>query len=784
MARENFTDELLRASVAYVKGVGPSRAEVLAKLGLRRAIDLLFYFPRDYVEIRVKRDLDQLDDASVQSVIGVIHDFRSVGTRRGVLVKAFLNVRGKLATLLWFNAPYVMNSFRVGRPLMVTGKPKFEKTKWQFSHPTLTFLDTDLSVPFKLDQEEGEVSDYAEPDQQDAQEELYVLPIYHLTEGINQAQMQRITKNAIQKLPDVLPEALPQSLLDARALPSIADAVRKIHWPHVVAEASVARKRFAYQELLILQLALALCKARRLVNMRAPALVNSAKIDARIRRLFPFDLTPAQNSAIKEIVDDMARPSPMNRLLQGDVGSGKTAVAIYAALLAVANGAQAVLMAPTETLARQHLQSLEERLRGSATRIAPILGGQKPSERARILASIESGESQIIVGTQALVCNEIKFKRLGLVIIDEQHKFGVKQRAALKSSLDPNLEPHYLVMTATPIPRSVAMTLFGDLDVSVMKGLPPGRSVTKTALLTERTRASWWNFVRQRLNEGRQAYVIVARLDGGVEQTEELNLWDEPAEPSDEKELALNSLNEEREEQQTGARLKTVWSVYKELSEGELKGYRLGILHGRMSSQEKESVMREFRAGEIQVLVATVVVEVGVDVPNATVMTIEDADRFGLASLHQLRGRVGRGEYPGYCAVAPTEYKDAQVKADLKPTKSKSAKTKDRETSTVTKREEALERLTFFTTTTDGFELAEHDFQSRGAGQLFGAKQHGSTAMRIANIARDREILEEATRDARSIIAADPGLTAPELALLRRQVLARYGNELDLGDVG
>ncbi len=786
MANEKYSDELLRAPIAYVKGVGPNCASVLAKLGLRRAIDLLFYFPRDYAEISVKRDLERLDETTVQSVIGEIHDFRMRRTRRGAVITMFFNVRGKLAQIFWFNTPYVMNSFRIGRPLMITGKPKFSNGKWQFSHPTLTYLDTELSLPFQRDRnaDEGDESDdgaEVEPVDATDYEERYILPIYHLTEGINQARMQRIERNATTMLPDVLPEALPETLLTTRALPAIADAVRMIHFPTALSEAALARRRFAYQELLVLQLALAVCKARRLVNMRALPLANSAKIDSRIRRLFPFELTQSQNSAIAEIVDDMSRPSPMNRLLQGDVGSGKTAVAIYAALLAVANGAQAVIMAPTETLARQHLRALEERLTGSATRIASVMGGQKPSERARILASIESGESQIIVGTQALVCSEIKFKRLGLVIIDEQHKFGVKQRAALKSSSDPNLEPHYLVMTATPIPRSITMTLFGDLDISIMKGLPPGRVETKTALLTAQTRASWWNFVRQRLDEGRQAYVVVARLDGGVDRGAEFNLWDD--DESSETELS----REERDAVKSGARLKTLGAVYNELSEGELKGYRLGVLHGRMSSQEKDAVMSEFRAGKIQVLIATVVVEVGVDVPNATIMTIEDADRFGLAQLHQLRGRVGRGSYPGYCAVAPTDYDEEPVESEPASESGKGSSKRSKSSKSEvakTRRDEALERLTFFTTTTDGFELAEHDFRVRGPGQLFGSRQHGSAAMRIADIARDRDLLDAATQDARAMVASDPGLASGEHALLRRQALARYGRELDLGDVG
>lgn len=472
-----------------------------------------------------------------------------------------------------------------------------------------------------------------------------------------------------------------------------------------------------------MQLALAMRRRKLTSELRSPALCSSAMIDVRIINRFPFELTEDQKRAIAEIRSDMSRQYPMNRLLQGDVGSGKTVVAIYAMMLAVAKGHQAVMMAPTEVLARQHYETISKTLENSRVRVGLLCGSLSAAERRAVIEATASGEIEILVGTQALVSSEIKFEKLGLCVIDEQHKFGVMQRDALRSG---GVDPHYLVMSATPIPRSMAMTLFGDVELSTLRQQPPGRGKVNTYLAHDGWKTRWWEFVRQRLDEGRQAYVVAPRVS---------------ANDSD--------VDDEKED------VTSVESVFEELCNGPLSDYRVGLLHGRMNAEAKRSVMESFASGRLQVLVSTTVIEVGIDVPNATVMTITGAQRFGLAQLHQLRGRVSRGSHSGYVCVF--------TDGDTRP--------------------EENERLKIFAETEDGFELAEADFRMRGPGDVMGRSQSGLPPMRIAELNRDFNILVVARSVAQAMVDADPNLDDEAMAELKRQVLRRYGHRLDLGDV-
>jgi len=736
----------LKTSIVRIPGIGSQRAQLFYRLGIYRAFDLLFFFPRDYQEIQRKSNIHDLVENELQTVAGVIEHYQTRRTRRGSVLSLEINSRGETMEAVWFNQAFLLKQFRVGRAILVTGKPQWkENGYWQMVHPRLTFLpepdgEADLS---ETDRDGSSVAE-TEPSRDSFFDELSLLPIYPLTEGLTQYQIQKIIRNQLKKLPDLLPEVFPENFRQKHHLLTVAEAVRKIHFPQSMEEMLSARKRFVYQELFLLQLALGIRRQQHRINMQAPVLERTARINSRIRRLIPFELTDSQNQVIEEISNDMAKPVPMNRLLQGDVGSGKTIVAVYAILQAVANDYQAVFMAPTEILARQHYQTLSNLLKQSQVQIAPLFGGQKPNERSEILEKIRSGECQLIVGTQAIICNTIDFHKLGLVVIDEQHKFGVRQRASLKTGT--RFDPHYLVMTATPIPRSITMTLFGDLDVSLMRGLPPGRQHISTTVADSSRRGQWWDFFRKKLQQGRQGYVVVPRVDE-MEQEE----------------------------------LLSVRKVYDELSQGELKNFKLAILHGRLSNEEKENVMEDFRNKKTDVLISTSVIEVGIDVPNATLMTIENAERFGLAQLHQLRGRIGRGNYPGFCCVFPTEVDETSVKNG--PGK-KTGQEQPQDSGSELRQEKNRERLEFFAQTSDGFLLAEKDLELRGPGELFGTQQHGIPPFRIADLIRDRDLLIQAKKAADEMLAADPGLNRDEHSKLRKQVLNRYGSVLELGDVG
>jgi len=632
---------------------------------------------------------------------------------------------------VWFNQPFMQQKLRRGERVLLSGAVRISGLRWEMAHPRVEVLQGD-EIPA------GSIQ-----------------PIYPLTEGLAQGAMRRVAAQVVEEYSPLVDETLPPDFLQAHALLSIGEALREIHTPASHEQLAAARRRFIYQELLVLQLALALRKASLTTGARAPRLTTSGLIDARIRRLFPFTLTNDQEQAIREITADLDREWPMNRLLHGEVGSGKTAVAVYAVLVAVANGHQAAIMAPTEILAQQHWQTLGRMLESSKVRVAMLSGATPAAQRKATLAAIAAGELDVVIGTHAVVQADVQFAKLGLVVIDEQHKFGVRQRATLKGAgsgergagektgdalpRSPIPVPHSLVMTATPIPRTLAMSLYGDLDVSTLRDVPPGRqkvntyvipvgtggppvpaAQTDSSVVADEKRTKWWTFFREKLRQGRQGYVIAPLVDDAGE-----------------------------------GEAASVQALFENLANGELADFRLDVVHGRMSAAEKQTVMDAFRRGETQVLVATSVVEVGVDVPNATLMTIEDAQRFGLAQLHQLRGRVSRGTQPGFvCAMLTSDAADAQ------------------------------KRLDAFAASSDGFELAEIDFALRGPGDLLGTKQHGLPPLRIADLQRDAEVVAECRRVAFELVAKTDLWTSEPYARLRQMVARRYGKVLELGDVG
>ena len=686
----------LTQPLQFIKGVGPARAETLRKLGLFTAADVLFFFPRSYQDFTKLHSIDELENEQLATIVGTVDDIDQHKTQTGTnITYVLIRQENQFLRAVWFNQPYMIKRFRKGQRVMLQGKTKMQGGRHQMSHPKVTFLE----------------------ESEELKENQRLLPVYKLTDGINQKQMRNIVAATVEQCAGLVTEAFPQELRNWANVCGIAQAIAQIHAPEDQVQADQARARLVYQELFILQLALAIRRHRIQSQNVSPELELTPKIRARLLGRLPFELTPTQQVAFAEIANDMNQPYPMNRLLHGEVGSGKTVVALCAMLTAVANGHQATLMAPTEILARQHYRTLKELLVNSRVQIELWTGSVKTAERKKIAARVGSGESNIVVGTQAVVASKLEFHQLGLAVIDEQHKFGVRQRATLKQS---GHDPHYLVMTATPIPRTVAMTLFGDLDVSTLERTTGLGQKVNTYLGREETRTQWLEFVQKKVRQGRQAFVVAPLVDSDEDDS-----------------------------------LSSAERMFEHLANGPFADFRLDVLHGRQSPEEKEEAMQKFANGETQIIVATTVIEVGIDVANATVMTIESAERFGLSQLHQLRGRVSRGKHPGYVCVFSS--KDDP---------------------------ESNERLKAFSETDNGFELAEVDLQIRGPGNLFSTQQSGFPPLMIADLVGDAEVLQKAQTDARTLIDSDPELRDESYTRLRQLVFARYGKALDISDVG
>ena len=691
----------LATRLERLPGVGTARAEKLAKLGLVTVRDALMHFPREYRDFSGAHAVGDLREGEHASLVGEVIDAgsRTLASGRTMLTVSLTCGAGRVRAV-WFNMPFMAKRFAKGMHVVVAGQPRLASGTWEFAHPDVRWLAVG---------EDAQASDW--------------LAVYPLSEGVQQSHVRLAVQAALDHAAGVCPEALPDEMLAAKSLLPIERAFREIHRPSSHAMIAESRRRFVYQELLMLQIALRMHRARQQRSQAAPAISVDARLDARIRARFPFEFTPAQRRVCGEIAADLARAEPMNRLIQGDVGSGKTAIAVYAMLAAVgtrvaadaAERFQAAIMAPTELLARQHHQTLTRLLAASGVEVELLVGGQTGKQREKSLGRIASGAAGLVVGTQALIAGAARFRHLALVVIDEQHRFGVLQRAVLQQG---QADPHTLVMTATPIPRTIAHAVYGDLDVSTLDEQPPGRQPVATYRVGPDDVDRWWEFVRKKLAGGRRGYVVV------------------PAVEESKRELA------------------SIASAYESLANGPLEAFRLGLVHGRLSAKEKAAVMEDFRLGRLDVLVATSVIEVGIDVPEATIMTILDAESFGLAQLHQLRGRVARGATQGICGAVTATQADPHPRVDA------------------------------FVATTDGFALAEQDLLLRGPGDLVGTKQSGMPPLYLADLLRDGSVVAEARRDALDIFDRDPTLADPGLERLRKLILDRWGTTLGLGTIG
>ena len=682
----------LDTPVQFVQGVGPVRAKQLAQLGIETVEDLLTYYPRRFDLRRQVQSISTLRrNQDTATVAGEVSDCqeRSFGPRP--FFQCTLRDETGRIVVRWFHGGYLQATIRPGIQLAVSGGLSQYKGRLQFINPRHQVIwdpaATDLS-----------------------QDEL--LPVYPAGGKLRSATIGKIVRNVLPLAAELVPRWFDREYLEPRGLVSRPAAVAAMHRPEDKAQWAEARRRLAYDECLLMQVGIALTRMRQ-VSRPAHPLPNSEEIDRRIRARFPFALTDAQNRAAGEIAADLARDRPMNRLLQGDVGSGKTVVALYAALLAVARRRQAAIMAPTEILAAQHHGKITTYLEGSRVRAALLVGGQKAAEREQVLRGLADGEIDLVVGTHALLSEGVQFTRLALVVVDEQHKFGVRQRSTIRGK---GYAPHYLVMTATPIPRTLALTVFGDLDVSTIDELPPGRGRTLTRCARQEELDEVLAAVRDLVAGGRQAYFIYPLVN-----------------PSPDLELTAAE------------------EAYQQLRHSPLAEFGVGLIHGQMAPGQKGSVMSDFHAGRVKVLVASVVVEVGVDVPAANVMVVMHAERFGLAQLHQLRGRIGRSTQDAVCIL---------VASPGNPV--------------------ARRRLDVLEETTDGFRIAEEDLRLRGPGEIFGTRQHGLPELKVANLIEDFELLRLARRDATAIVRDDPGLNAPHHQQLRREVLRAYAGRLDL----
>jgi len=685
--------DLLDTPIEYLKGVGPKRAELLRKeLGISTYYDLLTYYPFRHVDrSRITRIAEISSDAAYLQVRGKVTGSQLIGKGAGMRYVITLKDETGIIELVWFQGiSWIKDKYPAGTELIAFGKPSLFSGRYNFAHPELELASEFLSAP-------------ADP----------LHPIYYTTEkikqkGINSKTFSRLAKSLIQQLQGTIPETLPQEILDDYRLLPREQALLNIHYPASLDILGKAEARLKFEELFFIQLRLLKFKVGRAKTVKGVVFEHIGQnFNDFYSNYLPFALTEAQKRVLREIRHDMGSGRQMNRLLQGDVGSGKTLVALMSMLMALDNGYQACLMAPTEILATQHYKTITRFLDGMNIQVDLLTGSTRGAKRKQMHQLLESGELHILIGTHALIEDTVQFSRLGLVVIDEQHRFGVEQRAKLWNKSD--IPPHVLVMTATPIPRTLAMTVYGDLDYSVIDELPPGRKPVKTYHFYDNGHEKVFNFMKQQISQGRQVYVVYPL----IEESETLD---------------LKNLQEGYD---------LLMQIFPP------SAYRLSMVHGRMKAEEKELEMQKFLRGDTQIMVATTVIEVGVDVPNASVMVIENAERFGLSQLHQLRGRVGRGADQSHC-ILMTGFKLSS---------------------------EAKIRIETMVKTNDGFEISDVDLKLRGPGDLEGTQQSGVMDLKIANIIKDEAVLKVARSYAQRILDEDPGLQLPKNNRIAAQLL-------------